>query len=341
MMSRLKILGALLAGAMVLAGCNGDAYPKHLKPIPAEIRLRMEAKGMTAQDPILVRIFKEERELEVWKYSRSARKYMLLKSWDICAFSGELGPKLREGDRQSPEGFYAINPGLMNPRSSYHLAFNTGFPNEFDRSHGRTGSHLMVHGDCSSRGCYAMTDEGIEEIYALAREAFNGGQKVFWVHAFPFRMTEENMERHKDHEAFEFWQMLKPGYDFVEETGQIPNIRICDRRYVVNPIFENARFHQDGVQLYASGPCPAYNQPEPSLYLAELSRVEAIAATLPRLTPRAPQPATELASSATGNQTNADAASSAASTTATAQEEALAVPQQPQQRGAISSRWSF
>ena len=195
-MSRLKMLGALLVGAVVLAGCNGDGYPKHLKPIPAEIRLRMEAKGMTAQDPILVRIFKEERELEVWKYSRSENKYTHLKSWDICAFSGELGPKLKEGDRQSPEGFYAINPGLMNPKSSYHLAFNTGFPNEFDRSHGRTGSHLMVHGDCSSRGCYAMTNEGIEEIYALAREAFNGGQKVFWVHAFPFRMTEENMEKH-------------------------------------------------------------------------------------------------------------------------------------------------
>ncbi len=116
-------------------------------------------------------------------------EYALLKTYPICRWSGELGPKIKEGDRQAPEGFYTITPGQMNPNSNYYLAFNTGFPNAYDRSWGRTGSELMVHGDCSSRGCYAMTDEQMQEIYALARESFFGGQKAFQLQAYPFRMT--------------------------------------------------------------------------------------------------------------------------------------------------------
>lgn len=327
MLLRLKSFVVLALCGLVLAACNGDGYPKHLKPIPSELRARMEAQGMRASDPILVRIFKEEAELEILKYSRTHQKYVLLKKWEICAMSGELGPKIREGDRQAPEGFYAINPGLMNPNSSYHLAFNTGFPNEFDRSLGRTGSHLMVHGDCSSRGCYAMTDPGIEEIYALAREAFNGGQRAFWVHAFPFRMTDENMERHKDHPAYSFWEMLKPGYDFVEETGQIPNIRICDRRYVVNPIFQDARFHRDDARLYASGPCPAYDQPEPEMYLAMLPERQRLAATMPRFSPRAVSQTIEASAQQEEEVGNTAEAGDAQPSNARA--------------GSISSRWQF
>ena len=123
--------------------------------------------------------------------------HALLKTYPICRWSGELGPKIKEGDRQAPEGFYTITPGLMNPNSSYYLAINMGFPNAYDKAHGRTGAFLMIHGDCSSRGCYAMTDEQIAEIYALARESFLGGQRSFQIQAYPFRMTPINMAKHR------------------------------------------------------------------------------------------------------------------------------------------------
>ena len=136
----------------------------------------IEQKNMSKESPILVRLFKEESELEVWKQDNTGR-FELLKTYPICRWSGELGPKIKLGDRQAPEGFYTITPGQMNPNSNYYLAINTGFPNAYDRANGRTGEFLMIHGDCSSAGCYAMTDEQIAEIYALARESFFGGQK--------------------------------------------------------------------------------------------------------------------------------------------------------------------
>src|SRR5436853_390167 len=148
----------------------------------------MTEKDMDLQSPILVRLFKQEAELEVWKQDRSGH-FALLKTYPICRWSGDLGRKVREGYRQAPEGFYAITPGLMNPASAYYLSFNTGYPNAYDASLGHTGSQLMVHGDCSSRGCYAMTDEQIAEIYSLGRESFFGGQKSFQFQAYPFRMT--------------------------------------------------------------------------------------------------------------------------------------------------------
>ena len=164
---------------MTLAGCDPqDVTPtgRSLAPLSDKMQADLAAKHMDKSSPILARLFKEESELEVWKQTEDGQ-YALLKTYPICRWSGDLGPKIKEGDRQAPEGFYTITPGQMNPRSNYYLAFNTGYPNAFDRAWGRTGSELMVHGDCSSRGCYAMTDEQIQEIYALARESFFGGQK--------------------------------------------------------------------------------------------------------------------------------------------------------------------
>ena len=164
----------MLAGAsLALAGCNVDGGyqlpTRAMKELSPEMIAQLEKKGMPKDSPILVRIFKEESELEVWKQDGSAR-FQLLKVYPICKWSGELGPKVKEGDRQAPEGFYMITPGLMNPNSNYYLAINTGFPNAYDKANNRTGAFLMIHGDCSSRGCYAMTDEQIGEIYSLARE---------------------------------------------------------------------------------------------------------------------------------------------------------------------------
>lgn len=236
--------------AVALAGCQVSEFAydaPEFAPIPASLQGKMTRLNMSMRSPIMLRIYKEESELEVWKEAKNGR-FELLNTYEICAWSGNLGPKKKEGDRQAPEGFYTVTPAQMNPNSSYHLSFNMGFPNQFDRSLGRTGSNLMVHGDCSSRGCYAMEDQPIQEIYALAREAFRGGQQGFQVQAFPFRMTPENMAKHADNENLEFWEMLKEGSDHFEVTRQVPKVNVCGHRYVFNAV--------NSGSMSASAACP-------------------------------------------------------------------------------------
>lgn len=253
---------ALLAGcaALVLAGCNGgegnSPMSKASKTLSPQTLALIQQKDMTKSSPIVVRIFKEESELEVWKETNSG-DYELLKTYPICRWSGELGPKVREGDRQAPEGFYTITPGQMNANSSYYLAFDLGFPNAYDRAWGRSGSNLMVHGDCSSRGCYAMTDEQVQEIFALGRESFYGGQRSFQVQAYPFRMTTDNLVRHRNNPHLAFWKMLKEGSDVFELTKAPPKVDYCGKRYVFN-----ATPTDPSQKLQASAPCPDYTQPE-------------------------------------------------------------------------------
>jgi len=215
----------------------------------------IKAKHMDKDSPILSRIFKEEAEMEIWKKNRDG-KFALLKTYPICRWSGDLGPKKKEGDRQAPEGFYTITPAQMNPNSNYFLAFNTGYPNAYDRSWGYTGSELMVHGDCSSRGCYAMTDEQIQEIYALARESFFGGQNAFQLEAFPFHMTALNMAKHRNNSNFAFWKMLKEGYDHFEATKQEPKVAVCEKRYVFDAVAPANS--SEPLSFDATGQCPAY-----------------------------------------------------------------------------------
>ena len=251
--TRALLASAAIAAAVMLAGCSEDSIAptgRAAAPLSERTIALIAAKDMDKASPILVRVFKEEAELEVWKQDRSGR-YALLKTFPICKWSGDLGPKKKEGDRQAPEGFYTINPGQMNPNSNYYLAFNTGYPNTYDRSHGYSGSELMVHGDCSSRGCYAMTDEQIQEIYALARESFFGGQRAFQFQAFPFHMTALNMARHRNNPNFAFWKMLKEGYDHFEATKQEPKVAVCEQRYVFDA-------DSDGKAFNPRGACPAY-----------------------------------------------------------------------------------
>lgn len=242
--------------SLAVAACQSHPTAKHLKPIPFQTANQMERLGMDKDDPILIRIFKEESELEVWKKRDADGRFALLKTYEICAWSGALGPKHQEGDRQAPEGFYSVTPAQMNPNSSYHLSFNMGFPNTFDQAHGRTGSHLMVHGACSSAGCYAMEDEPIEEIYAIAREAFRGGQRDFQIHAFPFRMTPENIARHYDNKYIDFWKNLKEGNDHFEVTGRAPKVAVCGHRYVFNAVGE------EGTRLVPNAACPVLDVPD-------------------------------------------------------------------------------
>lgn len=188
-------------------------------------------KGLSFGSPVYVRIFKEEAELEVWM--QSGARYEKLKTYPICALSGALGPKVKEGDAQSPEGFYSVTRSKMNPQSHYHLAFDIGYPNAYDRSLGRTGSLIMVHGNCVSIGCFAMTDAGIEEIYFLADAAFAKGQAAVPVHVFPFRMTAEKLERHADSAWAGFWSELKSGYDAFETTSVPPDVGFKNGHYFV------------------------------------------------------------------------------------------------------------
>ncbi len=227
----LLVLAACTA-AFGLAGCDTDsALAPALKPLSPQMLARLEQMHIPKQSPILLRLFKEESEIEVWKRDTSGR-FALLKMYPICRWSGELGPKIREGDRQAPEGFYTVTPGQMNPNSHYYLAFDIGYPNAYDRAYGRTGGDIMVHGDCSSRGCYAMTDEQISEIYALARESFYGNQRSFQLQAYPFRMTPLNLAKHRNNPNMSFWRMLKEGNDHFEVTHLEPKVDVCEKRYV-------------------------------------------------------------------------------------------------------------
>jgi murein L,D-transpeptidase YafK len=251
----LRFLPILLLG---LAGCQDalDSVSNKVEhPLPAKLVNKMKAQDMSTRSPIMMRIFKEEGVLEVWKQKGNGR-YDIIASYEICKWSGKLGPKFKEGDRQAPEGYYRIYPHQMNPNSSYYLSFNMGYPNSYDRSYGRTGSNLMVHGACSSAGCYSMTDEQVLEIYGFARDAFKGGQEFFMVEALPFRMTPENMAKHRDNEHFEFWKMLKVGYDHFELTKRPPKVDVCSRQYVFNqiPEVENASFQANAACPPASVP---------------------------------------------------------------------------------------
>lgn len=248
------LIAASLAALALLAGCAKIDMPAHLKPLSVDMMRLMAAKNMEASSPIFIRIFKAESELEIWKQKSDGRFYHL-KTYPICAWSGDLGPKFKQGDKQAPEGFYSFNRYMMNPNSSYHLSFDLGFPNAFDRANGRTGNFLMVHGDCTSAGCYAMTDHWIEEIYALAREAFIGGQERIHVHAFPFQMTNANLERHAKNQHAKFWGTLKEGYDFFNANQLPPEIVVCQRQYFVNVTYS-------GETPDPQGACPRFTRPE-------------------------------------------------------------------------------
>jgi murein L,D-transpeptidase YafK len=232
---RALLLTAVLTAALTPVKCLGEDSnqlpPKATQEVSRELLSLFQQKKMPKYSPILVRVFKEESELEVWKQDTTGH-FQILKTYPICRWSGDLGPKLHEGDRQAPEGFYNITPELMNPNSNYYLAINTGFPNSFDKANDRDGTFLMIHGDCWSSGCYAMTDEQMADIYALARDSFVGGQPSFQVQAYPFRLTPANLARHRTNPNLTFWIMLKEGNDHFLVSHLEPKVDVCERRYV-------------------------------------------------------------------------------------------------------------
>ncbi len=243
----------MASGIAMLGGCATFA-PPYLKPLSAQTQALLAQKGMDEEAPILIQIFKEEHQLLVWKQKDDGR-FHLLKTYHICKFSGHLGPKQHEGDRQSPEGFYEVTQRQMNPHSREYLAFNVGYPNAYDRSLGRTGSDIMVHGGCRSIGCFAMTDGEVQEIFVLAREAFAGGQHAFQIQSYPFRMTAANMAKHRNSKWYPFWKNLKQGYDYFETTHLQPKIAICQHTYLINTAFLSP-----DADPSAGARCPAYRE---------------------------------------------------------------------------------
>lgn len=198
------------------------------------LRTEMVLKGMSMDSPMIIRAFKSEMQLELWVKSAYHDTYSLFKTYNICQKSGILGPKLKEGDKQTPEGFYDVTKDRLNPNSQYFLSFNIGFPNAYDRAHGRTGSLLMIHGSCVSVGCLAMTDEQIAEIYLIVESNLKHGHTSIPIHIFPFRMTDKNMDARRLSRWYPFWLNLKEGYDYFERYYTPPKITVDRGEYVIS-----------------------------------------------------------------------------------------------------------
>src|SRR5580700_3934367 len=257
-MRRHRVVNKLPAFALIalaggfLAGCEESTFSpmtsRSLAPLPSKTLAAMEAIGSSKNAPVLIRTYKKEAELEIWKMKADGH-YAYLKSFPMCRWSGQLGPKVREGDRQVPEGFYAITPARMNPNSAYYLSFDVGYPNAYDRAMGHTGGSIMVHGVCSSAGCFSMTDAQIAEIYAIAREAFASGQHAIQMQSYPFHMTAENLAKYRLDPNIGFWNQLKEGSDNFEVTKQEPPVLVCGKHYEFGAAANKP--------VSATEPCPA------------------------------------------------------------------------------------
>lgn len=223
-------IAMLLIPCVSFAGLTGS----NSSPTPISKEYKQQLMG----SPVFIQIFKQERVLEL--YVKMGERYQLLDSYNICNFSGGLGPKRRQGDFKSPEGFYSVQRNQLKPDSRFYKAINIGFPNAFDRAHGYEGNYLMIHGACVSVGCYAMTDSGIDEIFQFVTAALVFGQPNVQVSIYPFRMTDDNMQRHKYSTYIDFWKQLKPGYDYFVATHQPPVVSVADGNYVVNKPLSNA-----------------------------------------------------------------------------------------------------
>lgn len=200
-----------------------------------KLQAELPILDLSVGDKVLIRTFKKESRLELWMKPKKQTQYLLFRTYPICFYSGDLGPKLQTGDKMTPEGFYAITRGRLNPYSRYHLSMDIGYPNRYDRALGRTGSQLMIHGACDARGCFAMGNDQIEEIYYLVEQALKKGQKSVPVHAFPFHLNSDNLSQFKKHRWQTFWQQLKPAYDAFNRTQVPPRIRVKGQRYEITP----------------------------------------------------------------------------------------------------------
>ena len=244
----LFITFVLCFAAPLLSGCitSGTShkqasipgYNKQLEKIRKKnfsvLRTEMVMRAMSMDNPMYIRAFKSEMKLELWVKNSYRNEFELFRTYDVCSKSGALGPKVKEGDLQTPEGFYDVTRERLNPNSKYFLSFNIGYPNQYDRANKRTGSALMIHGECVSKGCLAMTNKSIAEIYLIIEQNFKYGHKSIPVHIFPFRMTDQNMAARRYSNWHHFWKDIKQGYDYFEKNRVPPQISVRNKRYIVN-----------------------------------------------------------------------------------------------------------
>ena len=239
-------LAGMLGGAPALGQSSSAAAAAAAADADADVRQRftrtfkaaqlpgdLAAIGARLGAPMLLRVFKQEREVEVWVQPEDQQTFVLFRIFPICFYSGKLGPKVKEGDMQSPEGFYFVGPAQMRAKSQYHRAIDFAFPNDYDAAQGYTGTELLIHGNCVSSGCYAMTDPFVEQLYELGSATAATAAQGFWIHAFPFHMTAEALAGQQDSPWLGFWQQLKAGYDAFETSRIPPHIRVEGGRYVV------------------------------------------------------------------------------------------------------------
>ncbi|NLP03887.1 MAG: hypothetical protein GX089_15440 [Fibrobacter sp.] len=198
-------------------------------------------KGLSfTQSKIFLRAFKREAQLELWAAKRDSDDFVLLKTYQICQSSGDLGPKRMQGDYQVPEGLYIID--RFNPSSSFYLSLGINYPNKSDRIlgvAGKLGGDIFIHGSCVTIGCLPIEDEYIKELYLICAYARNYGQKMIEVHIFPARMNEEGMKFLRNRynvyrETIGFWENLKQFYDYFEKQHRVPVHSVApDGKYVL------------------------------------------------------------------------------------------------------------
>ncbi|TCC87140.1 L,D-transpeptidase family protein [Pedobacter hiemivivus] len=191
--------------------------------------------GIKGAFKLYLAAYKSEGKLELWLQSGKEKTYKLFKTYNFCAHSGMLGPKIKEGDLQTPEGFYSIN--VFNPESKFHLSLGVDYPNEIDTQRSgqeKPGGDIYIHGNCVTVGCIPLTDEKIKEVYVLAVEAKNAGQLQIPVHVFPFKMTQQNLNKYLVQFPAQkaFWKNLQPGYAYFERHNVPPNILMQKDKYL-------------------------------------------------------------------------------------------------------------
>jgi murein L,D-transpeptidase YafK len=233
-----------------------------LIPLPgtpniAQFEQRLKDKGLAMGNALFIRVFKAESELEVWM--QKGDTFELFATYPICHWSGTLGPKVAEGDKQSPEGVYTVTSRQVHISGRHPKALNLGFPNPLDKQFQRTGSYLLIHGGCGSIGCFAMTNPVIDEIFTLSQAALRNGQDAIHVHAFPFRLTESKLRAHALHEWYDFWRNLKDIHDTFERTKRVPRVMVCEGRYWVDPAADPA---QGQGEVASQGPLAVCGAPQ-------------------------------------------------------------------------------
>lgn len=232
-MNTKQLVKAFMLSAFVLITA-AEAAKRVSADTRAQLQRELPLLGVSVGNPVLIRTFKKESRLEMWVKPDASKRYILFRTYPICYYSGDLGPKRRTGDKMTPEGFYAIRSRGMNPYSRFHLSMDIGYPNAYDRQHGRTGSLLMIHGACDAVGCFAMNNDQIEQIYYLVEQALKQGADEVPVYAFPFHLTADNLGAHKNHQWYGFWTQLQAGYQLFNRERVPLKVGLANGHYTVS-----------------------------------------------------------------------------------------------------------